>query len=183
MSGEDGEVGDVGEVGATPPARFRRSRLLVAGLLVVAALLGGGGALLAAGGGGSGSAAGVSVAEAWTAPNLGVTAVYLTIDNGGEDDRLVGAATDVAGAASLMGGEAGLTHAASDDAGTEPVGLALPEGTTVLEPGARHLMLEGVTGELQPGDGFPLRLEFERAGTIEVQVEVVSWDEAVERSG
>jgi len=172
----------------------RSARPLVALLVVVAAVVLGVGVVLTSRSGNDEPAAdeattaGISVRRAWTGPNRGATAVYLTIDNRGGEDRLVAASTEVAETASVMGGESDVRHTdggEGEGAGaattTATVDLTVPSGTTGLRPGARHLMLQGVTGELQPGTTFPLRLEFEHAGPVEVEVEVVTWDEAATR--
>lgn len=170
------------------PGRGRSSVPLVVLLGVVAvAILGAGVALLANGTDdepaagdeqGTGSS-GVVVRDAWTAPNQGATAVYLTVDNPGSDDRLVAASSDVAESAALMGGDVDMAQESSGDA----VSLVVPSGATELRPGAPHLMLQGLAAPLQPGTTFPLRLDFEDAGPIEIAVEVVSWDEAADREG
>lgn len=175
---------------------------LVALLVVVAAVVLGAGVVLTSRGGndepaaGEATTAGISVRRAWTGPNRGATAVYLTIDNRGGEDRLVASSTEVAETASVMGGESVVRHTGGGEGEGEGVGtgtstatvtatatvdLAVPAGTTGLRPGARHLMLQGLTGELQPGTTFPLRLEFEHAGPVDVEVEVVTWDEAAAR--
>ncbi|HEY8543763.1 MAG TPA: copper chaperone PCu(A)C [Acidimicrobiales bacterium] len=127
---------------------------------------------------------GVAVVDAWTAPNPEALAVYLRLDNNGDDDRLVGATSEVAGTVELMGGgEVG--HGADGSGGdtTADIDLEVPEGTTELLPGDRHLMLTNLTrADLAEGDTFPLRLTFERTGVVDVTVEVVGWDEVVERS-
>jgi periplasmic copper chaperone A len=165
------------------------ARLGVIGVAVVALLAGLGMQVfgLGPGGGDDGHAGhheghvGVAVVEAWTAPNPEALAVYLRLDNNGADDRLVGAESGAAGTVELMGGGE-LGHAAGDG-DTEAVDLDVPEGATDLLPGERHLMLTHLTEpELAEGDSFPLRLTFERTGTVEVAVEVVSWDEVVERT-
>lgn len=150
--------------------------VLAAGVMLVARAGGGNDATAA----GEQAAEGISVHDAWMAPNQGATAVYLTIDNGGADDRLVGASTDVAEAAVLMGATANVAHTAGGDG---PVSLDVPAGTTELRAGESHLMLQDLTGPLAPGTPFRLRLDFDRAGTVETEVEVVSWDEVARRSG
>jgi copper(I)-binding protein len=42
-------------------------------------------------------------------------------------------------------------------------------------------MLDDRRRPLEPGDTVRLQLTFERAGTITVDVEVVAWDDAVDR--
>ena len=124
---------------------------------------------------------GLVVEEAWAAPSTTALAVYLGIDNGGADDRLVAASSDVAGSVSLMGSGTELGHTSSE--GAQPVDLAVPGGTTELRPGESHLMFEGLDHPLEAGDRFALRLTFERAGTVDVEVEVLTWDEVAARAG
>jgi len=47
-----------------------------------------------------------------------------------------------------------------------------PGRKAVLKPGGDHLMLTGLKQPLKQGEAFPLTLEFEHAGKIEVQVNV-----------
>jgi hypothetical protein len=123
---------------------------------------------------------GVAVTVAWAAPSTTALAVYLGIDNGGADDRLVAASSDVAGSVSLMGSGTGLGHTSD---GAMPVDLAIPTGTTELLPGESHLMFEGLDHPLEAGDRFALQLTFARAGVVDVEVEVLAWDDVAERAG
>lgn len=123
---------------------------------------------------------GVEVSEAWAAPSTTALAVYLGIDNGGADDRLVAASSDVAGSVSLMGSGTELGHSSAD--GAVPVDLPIPTGTTELLPGESHLMFEGLDHPLEAGDRFALELTFERAGTVDVEVEVLTWDDVAGRA-
>jgi copper(I)-binding protein len=157
-----------------------RRRAGTTAALVVGAVVVAGGAALALRSDDAGPD-GVEVTEAWAAPSTTALAVYLGIDNGGADDRLVAASSDVAGSVSLMGSGTGLGHTSSD--GAVPADLAVPEGTTELRPGESHLMFEGLDHALAAGDRFPLRLTFERAGAVDVEVEVLTWDEVAERAG
>jgi copper(I)-binding protein len=143
------------------------------GAAIVLALAG------ACGGTAGGADGGLEVTDAWASEADEVAAVYLTIDNGGDADRLVGVSTDAAGDVSLMGG--GGADASAHTAAHAPVDLAVPPGTTELVPGGRHVMLDGLVEPLQRGDRIPLTLRFERAGTRRVDVDVLSWDEAIER--
>ena len=135
--------------------------------------------LAACGAASGGSADDLEVTEAWAAEADEVAAVYLTITNGGDADRLVGASAAGVGAVSLMGG--GGADAGAHPAGSRPVDLAVPPGTTELAPGGRHLMLDGLRAPLRPGDRLPLTLELERAGARTVEVEVLGWDAVVDR--
>jgi len=55
----------------------------------------------------------------------------------------------------------------------EMQGLELPAGKTVmLAPGGLHLMLTGLKAPLKLGDKLALKLRFEKAGEVEVTVNV-----------
>ena len=114
----------------------------------------------------------VSVADAWA--RLGAkgagSAAYLTIAGGATADALTGASTTAATEAQV--------HETSTDAqgltGMHPVdAVPIPAGAKVaFEPGGYHIMLNGLTQDLRPGDTFPLVLTFEGAGELTVPVEV-----------
>lgn len=96
---------------------------------------------------------------------------YLRIRNTGDaPDRLVGASTSAAGAASLhvtmREGEVMRMRALT--------GIDVPPGATVaLSPDSRlHLMLEGLHAPLRAGATLPLTLRFERAGEVTLAVPV-----------
>ena len=133
------------------------------------------------GDGPEGDTGSVTVTDAWAAADDTVSAVYLTIANDGTDDRLVGAATDVAGRVSAMGPEV-----AMPPGGITPDGSALDlvvrSGTTEMAPGGSHMMLEQLTRPLVAGEQLSLRLDFAAAGSVEVPVDVLSWDDVVERN-
>lgn len=100
-------------------------------------------------------------------------AVYLTIEQRGGDDRLVGASSPVAGAVSLHEMEplpGGGLMLSTDS-------IELPSGTTVsLEPFGSHVMLEELVEPLVAGVRVALVLEFDRADPVEVDVEVIDLD-------
>jgi protein SCO1/2 len=118
--------------------------------------------------------AALSAGDAFTAAADDVGAVYVTIDNPGDDDTLVGARSSAAGKVTLMSGEAGGAMEETDT-------VAVPTGTTRFEAGGAHIMLEQLDGALEAGDTVPLELQFEKAGTVTVDVEVLGWDAMVER--
>ncbi|WP_159589043.1 copper chaperone PCu(A)C [Chelativorans xinjiangense] len=96
---------------------------------------------------------------------------FVTLTNNGEEaDRLVGAASPVAGRAEL--------HKMEVTDGIMkmrplPDGIALPAGETVeLKPGAFHIMFRDLTGPIKEGEGVPLTLTFEKAGSIDVEMAV-----------
>lgn len=167
----------------------RRSRLAALLAAVVLAI-----PLLAACSG-AGSDGGVEVADAWARPSpmvAGAGAAYMTITNdGSEADALLGAASDVAttvevhetvtmeapAATDGMGGME--TPAPTDGTGGEMMGMRpverveIPAGGTVkLEPGGYHVMLIGLTQELEVGSTIEITLTFEKAGEVTVEAEV-----------
>ena len=93
---------------------------------------------------------------------------YMTIRNrGSEADQLVSVETPVAESASV--------HETVKHDGMmmmRPVArLAIGPGqSAVLEPGGLHIMLMGLRAPLLKGQTFPLTLQFERAGAIELEL-------------
>lgn len=98
------------------------------------------------------------------------SAVYMTIRNRGrQDDRLIGAASDVAEIVELHTTETrnGVTMMSRVDQVDIP-GLKKAE----LKPGGLHVMLIRLTRDLIPGDKVKVTLEFEQSGTIVVEATV-----------
>lgn len=101
----------------------------------------------------------------------GTGAVFMTLENkGGEADRLVGGQTDVARVVEIhetvMEGEVMKMQMLQD-------GLEIPaKDQVLLEPGGYHVMLIGITRDLEAGDTFSLELQFEKSGTIQVEPQV-----------
>ena len=116
----------------------------------------------------------VQLQNAWaraTAPQATSGAIYLTLDDTGAPDRLIAAASPVAGMAQL--------HETIDDHGISkmravPVLAVMPGKPVVLTPGGLHIMLMQMKRQLKPGDQFPVTLTFEKAGTITTTVTVAS---------
>ena len=55
-----------------------------------------------------------------------------------------------------------------------PGGIAIPAGATVeLKPKSLHLMFMGLNAQLREGEEFRATLTFEKAGTVEVDFEVM----------
>jgi len=113
----------------------------------------------------------VQVQHAWSrATTVATGAVYMTIANGGDaDDRLVAAECPLAAKAEL--------HQTINDNGVmkmRPVEAILvkAKNKAVLKPGGLHVMLMGLKQPLAEGQSFPLTLNFEKAGRIEVTVSV-----------
>ena len=117
----------------------------------------------------------ITVEHAWARPSRTANgAVYMVLKNAGsEADRLIGiTAGDVAASSEL--------HVTAVDAQgvatMRPVqAVELPPGGEArLAPGGLHIMLLDLEAPLAEGQGFPLTLTFEKAGTLEVDVAVES---------
>jgi len=115
---------------------------------------------------------GVAVSGAWArSARAGqpATAAYMVLCSE-TGDALLSARFDGADATELHvtsmseGGRASMTRAEK---------IALPAGEAVaLEPGGAHVMMIGVNEALPAGGAATLTLEFERAGTVDVALEV-----------
>lgn len=122
---------------------------------------------------GSGETSGTDMSQGQEAgqPMAGTGAVFMRLVNeGGEADRLVGGATDVARVVEIhetvMEGDVMKMRMLAE-------GLEVPaKGEVLLEPGSTHVMLIGLQHDLQVGDSFTLDLQFEKSGTIQVSPEV-----------
>lgn len=97
-------------------------------------------------------------------------AAYAKVMNmGSEDDRLISASSPVAGRVELH------THIMENGiAKMRPVEtIEVPAGGSAeLKPGGDHIMLFDLAEPLKKGDKFPLTLTFEKAGDVEVTVNV-----------
>ncbi len=96
---------------------------------------------------------------------------FLTIANEGKlDDRLISASSSIANSVELhsmeMAGDIMKMRAVD--------GIVLKAGSKLaMQPGGGyHVMLIGLTQQLKPGEHFPMTLQFEKAGKIEVMVHV-----------
>lgn len=94
---------------------------------------------------------------------------YLKLDNKGRDDKLLSASAAVSANVEL--------HSMTMDGDVMRMrqvdGIALPAGKTVaLEPGGFHIMFVGLKAPLKAGAKFPMKLKFEKAGEVEVIVNV-----------
>ena len=103
-------------------------------------------------------------------PNAPVGAAYFVVHNSGKtEDRLLGAQTPRAEKAELH------THVQIGDVMKMQKidSLGIPAGGEAkLVPGGSHLMLFGLKQPLVAGERFPLTLEFEKAGKVEVEVAI-----------
>ncbi|MGH8438802.1 MAG: copper chaperone PCu(A)C [Pseudomonas sp.] len=96
---------------------------------------------------------------------------YFTVHNqGSETDRLIAVSSPRAQTSRLH------TQAGNDGMMNmqDVAGMDIPAHTEVtFQPGSNHVMLTGMEQPLKAGEQFPLTLEFEKAGTIEVLVKVL----------
>lgn len=106
-----------------------------------------------------------------TRPGQPGGAAYVSIENrGSASDRLVGASSPVAGKTELH------TMSMHDNVmrmrEVEAIAIA-PGARVVMRPGAGyHIMLLNLKKPLKAGEQFPLTLRFEKAGKVEITVEV-----------
>ena len=104
-----------------------------------------------------------------TAPAQPTGGGYLTLTSKGSADRLVSASTTFAEAVQLhsmrMEGDVMRMR--------EVPSIELPADTMVeLKPGGLHLMFVGLKAPLKVGQSYPLKLKFEKAGEVTVEVHV-----------
>ena len=110
-----------------------------------------------------------------TAPGQPTGGGYLTLENKGGDDRLLSASAGVSGTVEL--------HSMSMDGDVmrmrQVEAIELPAGKTVeLKPGGFHIMFVGLKAPLKAGDSFPMKLKFEKAGEVMVEVKIEATDKA-----
>ncbi len=103
-------------------------------------------------------------------PTSPTSAAFFTLHNhGAQEDRLIGVSTPVAGKAELH------THVHMGEVMRMQKidSAAIPaHGMTEFVPGGNHVMLFDLKQPLKAGDSYPLTLEFEKAGKVEVTVNV-----------
>ncbi len=113
---------------------------------------------------------GLEVVHPWTAttPSKDVTsiAVFMPIKNrGAGPDRLIGASSPIATKIEL--------HGSPDMAPAGTAKFAIPAGKTLeLTRDGPHLMLSGVSRQLDAYGDFKMTLVFEKAGRLQVDVMV-----------
>ena len=121
----------------------------------------------------------VKIDHPWARPSRVATipaAVYFEIvNNGQEQDRLVAAKTNRAEHVELHVTEM------TDDGATKmrhlKEGIIVPaDASTSMETGAYHVMLIGLGEALSVGERFPMTLTFEKAGMVEVIINVEDRD-------
>ena len=114
----------------------------------------------------------ISINHPWARATPGAvknSAAFMVFDNKGTADKLIGVSGDVAKEIQI--------HSMITEAGVmkmrEIKSLDIPaNGRAELKPGGFHVMLIGLKDGLKEGATFPLKLKFEKAGEVTVQVTV-----------
>jgi copper(I)-binding protein len=105
-----------------------------------------------------------------------VSALYLTVKNGGAADTLVKVTSDVSDKAQM---HENVVDGASSSMKELPNGIAVPaNGDLSLDPGGYHVMLMDLKAPLKVGDTVQVELTFAQAGTVKVTVPVTAGDAA-----
>ncbi len=108
------------------------------------------------------------------------TGAYMVLRNSGGPDTLLGASTPIASSVVLQRGT-------TDDT-TQRTQLTVVDrlevpgfGELRLQPGSDQMLLSGLAAPLSAGTRVRLTLQFERAGTVEVEAEVQTYDVIADR--
>lgn len=113
------------------------------------------------------------VKDFWARPGLNGqnSAIYFTIQNpAGKADKLLSAATEVAQSTEL---HMSMMNAEGVMSMIEQEFIEVPANSTVeFKPGGLHVMLVGLEQDLPAGANLSLRLQFENAGEIQLDVPV-----------
>ena len=112
----------------------------------------------------------ITIGHPWARATPGAvknSAAFMVFDNKGAADKLIGVSGDVANDIQI--------HSMITEAGVmkmrEITSLDIPaNGKAELKPGGFHVMLIGLKDGLKEGATFPLKLKFEKAGEVTVQV-------------
>ena len=112
----------------------------------------------------------VTIVHPWARATPGAvknSAAFMVFDNKGAADKLLSATGDVAREIQI--------HSMITEAGVmkmrEIKSLDIPaSGKAELKPGGYHIMLIGLKDGLKEGQKFPLKLKFEKAGEVIVEV-------------
>lgn len=116
----------------------------------------------------------ITVVDAWarTAAMGSNGAVYMTLENNGEEDKLVRVTTDVAGSCELH--ESSMKPDGTMQMVPQEYILIPSKGSVTLKPGGLHIMLIEVTRDMKEGETLTVTLEFEKTDQLTVTVPVQS---------
>ena len=112
----------------------------------------------------------ISIDHPWARATPGAvknSAAFMSFDNKGAADKLISVTGEIAKEIQI--------HSMITEAGVmkmrEIKSLDIPaNGKAELKPGGFHIMLIGIPDGLKEGTKFPLKLKFEKAGEVTVQV-------------
>jgi periplasmic copper chaperone A len=112
----------------------------------------------------------ITIVKPWARATPAVvknSAAYMTLNNAGAADKLIAVTGDVAKEIQIhtMATEDGVMKMRE----VNSIDVAA-NGTTELKPGGFHIMLIGLKEGLKEGQKFPLKLKFEKAGEVTVDV-------------
>jgi copper(I)-binding protein len=108
----------------------------------------------------------------WARPaDIGMnSAIYFTIKNNGSFDSILSASSSIAETVEVHRSTA---HADGTVSMVMQERVDVPGGERVhFQPGGLHVMLMGLKTPLSAGDTFPLKLEFEHAQDLTIEVTV-----------
>lgn len=121
----------------------------------------------------------LQIAHPWSRalpPNAAAGAAYFVVHNQGKtEDRLLGAKTPLATKTEIHT----MLHLGEVMKMEKLDSVGIPAGGEVkFAPGGTHLMLFGLQKPLVAGERFPLTLEFEKAGKVDVEVVIEATEPA-----
>ncbi|TYC52784.1 copper chaperone PCu(A)C [Rhodobacterales bacterium] len=116
----------------------------------------------------------LTVSQTWTRatpPKAKAGGGFVEVtNNGSEDDQLVAASSDVSDKVELH--EMAVTDGVMTMRELKD-GIPIPAGETVtLQPGGLHIMFMGLNQSFKEGTKVPVVLTFEKAGDLEVELDV-----------
>ena len=126
-------------------------------------------------GAGSALAGDIMIKNPWSRASAGMAragGAFMEIHNTGKnDDKLISASSNISAKTELHTHkmEGGMMKMREVD--FIPVAAG---GTAELKPGSYHVMFMGLKDKLVEGSSFPLTLNFEKAGKVELTVKIMS---------
>ena len=123
---------------------------------------------------------GVSVRA--TLPNAPVGGGYVILQNNGDtDDRLISVEMPMAAKSEIH--DMSMTDGVMQ---MRPLkdGIEIPAGhSVVLQPGGKHLMFMGLSGQLEKGQSVPVTLNFENAGSTTLDFPILDANDIFKMEG
>jgi copper(I)-binding protein len=115
---------------------------------------------------------GLTIDKAWSLPLPPVSkngAAYFSIKNHGPADKLLSASSDIAEQVEMHI----IVHSEGQMKMQQLESVEVPmHGSVNFEPGGMHIMLVGLKEPLKEGNRYSLKLNFEKAGKVEVMIMV-----------